>query len=97
MSKRFEKTLAFIAAAFVLLIVFFVGIQVIYPPTEWDVFTVFDVEYKTSSQITIVLTYGHGKYRLRGIHPLELDHTYYLEYHPPIDAATVIKLMEVTG
>lgn len=94
---RWEKLLAGIAAAYVILLFGFVYISVYHAPPEWTVFTVFDVSYRSNNQTTIILTYGAGKHVLRGYYTLELDHTYYLEYRPGIrfTPSTVLELEEV--
>ena len=75
----------------------FVIISVYYAQPEWTVFTVFDVSYRSNNQTTIILTYGAGKYVLKGYHTLELDHTYYLIYKtsPGFTPSIVLELEEV--
>lgn len=96
-TTRYERLLAFIAAAYVLLFFGFIIITAYNPPPEWDVFTVFDVSYRSNNQTTIILTYGHGKYVLKGYYTLEPGHTYYLSYKlgPGFTPDIVLELTEV--
>jgi len=98
-ATNYEKLLAYIAAGYVMLIFAYVLAETYYAPPEWDVFTVFDVSYRSNNQTTIILTYGTGKHVLRGYYTLQLDHTYYLEYRPGIrfTPSTVLQLTEVTN
>lgn len=95
--KRFERLFTFIAASYVMLFFGFIIITAYNPQPDWDVFTVFDVSYRSNNKTTIILTYGHGKYVLKGYYELQLDHTYYLEYKlgPGFTPDTVLELTEV--
>ena len=75
----------------------FVIISAYYSPPEWAVFKVFDVSYRNNNQTTIILTYGTGKYVLKGYYNLEIDHTYYLSYRigPGLTPSIVLDLEEV--
>jgi hypothetical protein len=95
--QQYERLLAFIAVAYVMILFGYVIMEAYYAPPNWDVFTVFDISYRGNNSTTIILTYGRGKHRLNGYYELELDHTYYLEYKdgPRFTPATVIELTEV--
>jgi len=95
--SKYERLLAFIAAGYVMILFGYVIHEAYYSTPGWDVFTVFDVSYRNNNQVTTILTYGHGKYVLKGHYTLELDHTYYIEYRPgpALTPSIVLALEEV--